>query len=155
MWQWIEDVCHFYARTFFYTPWKGAIKEAYFEKHIRQVLTEQNSTLKLRPTSEVNDFKYMVDFVLQDTLTNKIVAGVSVKGYSYYFGKLKGNSSYLKKGEEREKRGHSLFNKEQQAPVYVIISGEEQARNEELMFPQVRSMLAELTAKSSGDRYWQ
>lgn len=155
MWQWIEDICHFYARSFFYTPWHGALKEAIFEKYIKQVLEGQGSTLKLRPTSETNDFKYMVDFVLQDTMTGRIEAGISVKGYSYYFGKLKGTSSYLKKGEERERRGHSLFKKEQKAPVYVIISGNEQERNEELLFPQVNNMLAEITARYPGDRYWQ
>lgn len=155
MWQWIEDVCHFYARSFFYTPWHGALKETYFERHIKQVLKEQDSILKLRPTSEVNDLKYMVDFVLQDTLTGKIVAGVSVKGYSYHFGKLKGTSSYLKEGEKREERGHNLFKKEQKASVYVIISGDEQSRNEELLFPQVRSMLAGLTMKTPDDKYWQ
>lgn len=153
LWEWIIDCCYFYAHSFFVIPWQGNLKEEFFVKYTRPYIASEAMNLKLRPTTEINDSKYMVDFVIEDVFTRKIVAGISVKGYSYHFGKLRGNSSYLKNAESREKRGNDLFRKEVGAPVFVIISGPEEARNREFLEPQVQEMISTLTRRHNDGRY--
>lgn len=146
---WLIDITVWYANSFFYTPWAGAKKELIAESIIRP-LVEEYEDLKLVETTEVNDMRYMVDFVIiqPDGEGRKAVAGFSVKGASYYYASLRGNSKYQKQGESREQRGQKLFRQETGAVATVVIADPESpALTSTHCAGPVRAVLMELEAK--------
>lgn len=126
--EWILTVATWYANSFFVTPFEGKKKELYAHERQKKVIEESFPALRLAPTTEVNDTKFMIDYVVLRRFDNKPVLGISIKGPSYERGY---NSTYLQSGESRETRGHNAFKREHNAEVITVISHQTPSKDEQ------------------------
>lgn len=119
---WLNSVIFFYAKSFFWIPFSGRHKEILCVSSLKEAVSLYEG-LRLLPTSEVHDVKYMFDYVILRAHDRQPILGVSIKGESYARG---GRSSHKAAGESRESRGHREFKKDfgsQVETVTVIASG--------------------------------
>lgn len=138
----------FYAMSFLLTVWRGKRKEAIAEPIMKKEI-QNYPGLILKKTSNENDQTYMIDYVIlkhvfgakPDLLP---VAGISIKGLSWWNSNRLGTSTYQQQGEIREKKGHSRFKKEWKAGVTVLVSDEDPAMATMLILGELRPLLQKL-----------
>lgn len=109
-----------FQKRVFWLVWQGKEKEYLLGEALEYRMLD--SGLKIRKTTQDEDIKYMVDFIVEKD--KKVVYGISVKGETY-----RNTSKYREEGDKKESRGTERFKRDFKAKTVVAIASLNDEKN--------------------------